>query len=192
MCVKKFMFSLLTALSLAVPTTNVQAAAEGSLDNLGPPPTPTPTPTPTPVPTPVPTPTPSPGPKHCGRLHDALARFDANGDGVLSAEERAAAYAAWEARRKALLDKYDTNHDGVLSREERAAAKADWLAQQKAEQTAVFVKLDVSGDGKLSLDEFKAGQTGLSANRVRALFNRLDRDHDTLVSLEEFLAHLGH
>jgi hypothetical protein len=47
-----------------------------------------------------------------------LARFDADKDGTLSKEERAAARAACEAR---LLEKHpeaDTNSDGQLSREE--------------------------------------------------------------------------
>jgi Ca2+-binding EF-hand superfamily protein len=55
------------------------------------------------------------------------------------------------ARKAAMMKKFDTNQDGKLDQTERAA---------RAEERAIhkFAKLDTDGDGKLSLDEFKAGQ----------------------------------
>jgi hypothetical protein len=50
-----------------------------------------------------------------------LEEFDADGDGELSDEERAAAH---EARHAAILAEFDADGDGELSDEERAAARA--------------------------------------------------------------------
>ena len=85
---------------------------------------------------------------------ELLQKFDKNADGKLDDAERAdmkAAFAAKRAERhKEVLAKYDTNKDGKLDDAERAAMR-------DAKLTAEFAKLDKNGDGKLSLDEFKAG-----------------------------------
>jgi Ca2+-binding EF-hand superfamily protein len=52
-------------------------------------------------------------------------RFDKNGDGVLSEEERAAFRNARERRHQKILERYDKDGDGRLSDEERAAAKKE-------------------------------------------------------------------
>jgi EF hand domain-containing protein len=83
-----------------------------------------------------------------------IQKFDKNGDGVLDDAERADMKAAFAAKRaahrQAMLDKYDTNQDGKLEPAERTAMRNDLLTQR-------FQKLDVNGDGAISLDEFKAG-----------------------------------
>lgn len=121
-------------------------------------------------------------------LPPEFAAFDKDGNGVLSAEEKAALKAAIEEQRKAFLAKYDTNKDGVLSPEELAQAKADREAAELAEKTATFAKIDTSGDGKVSEAELAAWMTGASAERVKATLTRMDTDKDGVLSLAEFTA----
>ena len=49
----------------------------------------------------------------------------------------------------------DADRDGFLTEAEFAAAAKD--EDQKSKMRKRFAKIDVNGDGKLSLDEFKAG-----------------------------------
>lgn len=82
-------------------------------------------------------------------------KFDTNKDGKLDAAEKgrlAASFQAMRAARKAeALAKFDANKDGQLSDAERATMRDIRL-------TARFAKLDINGDGKLTLDEFKTGK----------------------------------
>lgn len=82
-------------------------------------------------------------------------KFDSNKDGTLDAAEKAKmkeAFAARHAQRKAeVLAKFDANKDGQLDDAERTAMRDTRIA-------ARFTKLDANADGKLTLDEFKAGQ----------------------------------
>jgi len=86
-----------------------------------------------------------------------MEKFDTNGDGELSEEERAAAKAEMEARRDErraemekkraeFLGKYDTDGDGELSEEERKAAR-------EARKAEMLAKYDKNGDGELSEGE---------------------------------------
>ena len=71
-----------------------------------------------------------------------LAKYDKDGDGELSEEERVAAKGAW------MLKRYDKDGDGTLSEEENTSAqeaKKKWIA-----------RFDKDGDGKLSGKEKKA------------------------------------
>jgi len=54
-----------------------------------------------------------------------LNRFDTDGDGRLSARERAAARKERMEWRAEMLEKYDSDGDGHLNRAEQAAARAD-------------------------------------------------------------------
>ena len=57
-----------------------------------------------------------------------LRKYDANGDGQLDANERA----AMQRDRAARLKQYDTNGDGKLDPTERARMRADRKAQRRA------------------------------------------------------------
>ncbi len=85
---------------------------------------------------------------------ELIQKFDKNGDGKLDDSERAQMKAAFEAKRaehrKEMLAKYDTNKDGKLDAAERKVMRDDKLTQR-------FQAMDKNGDGKLTLDEFKAG-----------------------------------
>jgi Ca2+-binding EF-hand superfamily protein len=78
-----------------------------------------------------------------------LEQFDADKDGKLNDQEKAAAWAAHEARFKErhpkAFAKLDTNGDGHLDAAERKAAHDQWVA-----------KRDTDKDGKVSPEERKA------------------------------------
>jgi hypothetical protein len=91
-----------------------------------------------------------------------MEKFDADKDGKLDDDEKAALKAAMEKRRaemekrhaereQAMLEKYDANDDGKLDDAERAEAREDRLVER-------FTEMDTDGDGVLSFDEFKAGK----------------------------------
>lgn len=49
-----------------------------------------------------------------------------------------------------------------------------------------FKKLDTNADGKLTLDEFKAGKVGKEAEQADAHFKKMDKDNDGSLTLAEF------
>jgi Ca2+-binding EF-hand superfamily protein len=72
---------------------------------------------------------------------------------------------------------------GLLGHGEALAKKGK---KKSVPATAVdtFKSLDKDGDGKLSLDEFKAGKT--DAQQAEKSFKALDKDNDGALSKEEF------
>ncbi len=83
-----------------------------------------------------------------------LEKFDVNGDGKLSQEEREAAKSAAQQTRAAIIAKYDKDGDGKLNAQEREAAKS--AAQQT--RAAIIAKYDKDGDGKLNAQEREAAK----------------------------------
>jgi Ca2+-binding EF-hand superfamily protein len=85
-----------------------------------------------------------------------LEKFDANHNGVLDPEEKAAAKAEWEAHRKEreakMLERFDANHNGTIDPEERQAMQA----QREARRAEMLKNYDTDGDGKLSDSEREA------------------------------------
>ena len=76
---------------------------------------------------------------------EMVKKFDKDGDGKLSDEEKAAAKTEMEAKRAEMHKEFDKDGDGKLSDDERKAMHEAYMLK----------KFDKNGDGKLS-DEEKA------------------------------------
>ncbi len=76
-----------------------------------------------------------------------------------------------------LLEQADANHDGQITRAEYVAARA-----------AKFDQLDRNHDGFLSEADFPraAKGGGEHADKLRAMLQKMDADHDGKVSRDEF------
>jgi Ca2+-binding EF-hand superfamily protein len=87
-----------------------------------------------------------------------------------------------------LVKRMDTAGNGYITQDE-------YLAQARTR----FAKLDKKGDGKLTVDEFHpvhfprvgaqvAEQSGHGSKRAQAIFDKIDTNHDGVVTQEEYLA----
>lgn len=89
-----------------------------------------------------------------GMSQEILSRYDTDGDGQLSAEERRAAWGGmrsdWRTR---MLDQYDTDGDGEISPDEANAAREQWREQRRRSR---IERYDTDGDGELDDDERRA------------------------------------
>ena len=132
-----------------------------------------------------------------GELPEMLEQFDLNEDGAIDEEERQAAKEARRAaraeRREAHIAEFDTDGDGELSDEEREGARDARRAALQERREEKFAEI-AGEDGCLDADEFAAlpPLEGRNAERVAAIFGRLDSDEDECISLEEFTARLRH
>ena len=77
---------------------------------------------------------------------------------------------------------------GVLAASLAVSAPADDGHVRKGDHSGLFKKADTNGDGKLSLDEFKAAFTNGDA---AAKFTAADADKDGFVTPEELKAAHG-
>jgi Ca2+-binding EF-hand superfamily protein len=113
-----------------------------------------------------------------------MARFDADGDGILSDEERKAMR---EAMRDEWRAKMDLDGDGEISREERMAARQARFENSERGQ-ALMRRFDLDGDGVLNADEQAAldeyNQEQRQARRDEQLA-QYDADGDGEISREE-------
>lgn len=85
-----------------------------------------------------------------------------------------------------MLQKYDTNKDGKLDDAEKAQLKADFQAK-RAQKIAQF---DLNKDGKLDDTE----RAAMRDARTAETFQKLDKNGDGVLSLDEFKAareHMG-
>jgi hypothetical protein len=90
-------------------------------------------------------------------------RLDANHDGKIDPQERAAAVENFKANHPrlyaAILKKFDANGDGKLDEQERAAARE----AIKAKLQELRQKFDTNGDGKLDEQERAAAREAIKA-----------------------------
>lgn len=132
-----------------------------------------------------------------GTLPEIVAVFDLDNSGDLSSEEaqamRDARRDARNNRRTQVLAEFDLDGDGKLNKEEKEAAQA-YLTQKIIEKRAqYFHNADADESGALSKEEFIAipSVAKLAERRpeiIDAIFNKLDKNKDGVVTLEEFLA----
>ncbi|MCE9615316.1 MAG: hypothetical protein K8T26_13680 [Lentisphaerae bacterium] len=94
-----------------------------------------------------------------------IAKYDKDGNGQLSDEERQAANDHWQQEReKRMLKHHDKDGDGVLSDAERAEAEA----AEKAYKQERLAKYDKDGDGRLSQEERAAERKDRKQKRQAA------------------------
>jgi Ca2+-binding EF-hand superfamily protein len=130
---------------------------------------------------------------------EILGRYDDDGDGQLSEEERSE---VWQARQdrpehhrrhraqlwQRLLRIYDTDCDGQLSEEERSALMDDFSARCEALHQRLLETFDADGDGQLDEDEMEALRADLQARRQerrQRMLDRLDHNDDGEIDADE-------
>lgn len=95
------------------------------------------------------------GPGHA----EMIKKFDKDGDGKLSEDERKEMKAAMQKHRAAtkakMLERFDADNDGKLSEEERKTARETLKAEREEIRAAVLKQFDANGNGKLDEDERK-------------------------------------
>jgi Ca2+-binding EF-hand superfamily protein len=101
-----------------------------------------------------------------GRGFQSTARYDKDGDGLVSKEEFPGP--------DSMFTKLDTDGDGYLSGDELRGVR---------ERDIMFAKADANSDGKVTLEEFIAYQ--------KQMFSDLDENKDGALSSDEFAAGLG-
>lgn len=128
-----------------------------------------------------------------------FAAADANGDGLVSAEEFANVdprqmigdkrhRGEWvredAGRAAARVERRDMDREDLRRRiAEREAAREERRAEAK---TRDFQIADSDGDGQLSADEYGDMPTRLKAARQREMFGRLDANEDGMLTPDEF------
>ncbi len=119
-----------------------------------------------------------------GRLDEQamLERFDADGDGTLSPEERRDAQQTLAAERQeqAYLELFDEDGDGELSDEEIRAARAEVNRLAEEITQRIEGQLDTDGDGELDGNELRAvlAQTEKKKNAAKDMYRELAKEYD--------------
>ncbi|MEL6259111.1 MAG: EF-hand domain-containing protein, partial [Pseudomonadota bacterium] len=103
-------------------------------------------------------------------MQQRFAKIDGNGDGAISKDEV-------EAHRAEVFATADADNNGLVTQAELEAHREAHKAEFRSK---VFSKVDVDGDGALSLDEFQTpeGQG----------FDRVDANGDGLLTEDEIKA----
>lgn len=100
-------------------------------------------------------------------------KFDTDGDGKLSEQEREAAKAAMKEKRDAIIAKYDKDGDGKLNEGEREAAKEEFKALHgdhpmipgRHIRERILKRFDKDGDGKLNEKERAAAKAAMKEHQ---------------------------
>ena len=91
--------------------------------------------------------------KRAARIYEILEKYDTDGDGKLSTEERANKRKNRPNRQSERLEKFDKDGDGRLGPEERKAARKAKKSEREAHQKKMLEQYDEDGDGKLGREE---------------------------------------
>ncbi len=97
-------------------------------------------------------------------------QMDTNRDGKVSRAEFDAGFA------DAMLTVYNLDRNGTLN-------PAQWNGVEQRGRGSSFPQLDVNHDGKLTRAELASGKARDAA--VAAIFDRIDKNHDDFLSVEE-------
>jgi len=131
------------------------------------------------------------------RLPEELVKkFDKDGDGKLSEEEKVAAV---KTTHKGFMEKFDANKDGKLSYEELAKVKEDVKKIMEERKQKMVKEFDKDGDGKWSDEEKEAMKKAMKERRKemterrrkrrqemrKKMLEKFDKDGDGKLSDEE-------
>ncbi|MEX2521043.1 MAG: calcium-binding protein [Paracoccaceae bacterium] len=115
---------------------------------------------------------------HAKMVDRMFDHMDANGDGAIDADERAAAQAARFAASDADGDGKVTEAEMKEAAQRHAAERAEKMASRR------FARLDVNGDGGVDQSEMAEARGA----RHERMMKRVDADGDGLVTREEAMA----
>ena len=119
-----------------------------------------------------------------GAMLDRASEFDADGDGILSEEERRE---MMRAMREEMMARFDLDGDGEISREERMAARQSMFENSERGQE-LMRQFDADGNGVLDEEEqaaMEAYQQEQREQRRADELARYDADGDGELSREE-------
>jgi len=131
---------------------------------------------------------------------ETVKKYDKDGDGQLSSEERGAYDTARrEEFRKRMLERYDTDKDGEISDKEREAAREEgrrrWAERR---QSMLKERFDANKDGKLdgeesaAMEKYNTERQARSERRRQDYTKRWDKDGDGELSDTEQAAAREH
>jgi Ca2+-binding EF-hand superfamily protein len=92
---------------------------------------------------------------------NVLERFDADGDGKLSVQERAEAK---QARQAWMLKRFAANGDGVIDDTEKKATRKGRNERRGKRRHRMLENFDIDGDGQLDEQEWTAAREARRAN----------------------------
>jgi Ca2+-binding EF-hand superfamily protein len=127
-----------------------------------------------------------------GAIAQIPAWLDTDGDGVVSELERHAFAEARKNGSKSFTDQWDDDDDDELDENEQEFAMTA-LAEGARRKLGELFSNVAGDDGLLSLEEFTLipAVSDLSPEKINPLFDLLDTDKDSLVSLDEFITNTG-